>query len=173
MKAILNSATVLFSLFLVLFSSTSSLAEMIMIKMCDGNALKVPLSGIEEIYMASDTGKRFNGLLPPESELKENVREYYEECSWFLQGHSFANGGNRIKVHDVTVTGFTIGSGKVNVMIEAEVVGRQGYSSCRALGSHFTYGGELCFEQHSDGWRVVTPLPRRELKGNVVETRAF
>jgi len=146
---------------------------MIMIKMSDGNSLKVPLSGIEEIYMASDTGKRFSGLLPPERELKETVREYYEECSWFLRGRSFANGGNMIKVHDVTVTGFTIGSGKVNVMIKAEVIGRQGYPSGSALGSHFTYGGELRFEQHSDGWRIVTPLPRGELNSNIVESRYF
>jgi len=144
-----------------------------MIKMSDGNSLKVPLSSIEEIYMASDSGKRFSGLLPPESELKNAVREYYEECSWFLRGHSFANGGNAIKVHDVTVTGFTIGSGKVNVMIEAEVIGRRGYPSCRSLGSHFTYGGELRFEQHADGWRIATPLPKEELRGSIVESRYF
>lgn len=167
-----SSALFKFALLIFLFSS-SALADVIMIEMKDGEILSVPAEGINEIYMTTDSGERISGLLPPEAFIQESVRDYYETCSWFLRGNSFAASGNIVRVHDVSVTGITVGTNKVNVMIQAEVIGRNEFPSSRALGTRFTYGSELTFEQSTNGWRIATPPPDGDIHFDLSGIRRY
>lgn len=173
MKTLTKSTALIMASFLILLLSSPVLADSIMIEMVDGELLKVPVEEIKEIYLTSDRGERISGVLPPETFLKESVRDYYESCSWFLRGNSFATSGNMVRVHDVTVTGVMVGTSKVTVMIEAEVIGRNGFPSSRALGTRFTYGSELIFEQGADGWRLATPPPRGDIPCDISAARRY
>jgi len=173
MKDKMKNSTLFVVTLLIFLFSTSALADVIIIEMQDGEFLRIPVEGIKEIYMTSDRGERISGVLPPETFLKESVKAYYEGCSWFLRGNSFATSGNVVTVHDVTVTGITVGASKVNVMIEAEVIGRNGFPSSRALGTRFTYGSELIFEQGDGGWRIATPPPDGDIPCDLSGIRRY
>ena len=173
MKATMKFASLFTAALAVFVFTTTAMAEVLMIEMEDGELYKIPMEGVREIYMTTDGGQRISGVLPPEDYLKDAVKDYYEKCSWFLRGNSFATSGNIVRVDDVTITGVTVGASKVNIMIEAEVIGRDGFPSSRALGARFTFGDELVFEQGAEGWRITTPRPRGDINCDIVGARRF